>query len=104
MGKKVLRPGGRALSDWMLTRANLGHARVVELAPDLGIAATQIPRYLPQSTIGIDRDADAARQTSQRLRRQSDAATMIGDPQDWACNPRIWTMSSKPTPSARCPR
>ena len=40
LGKKVLRPGGRKMTEWILDRARLTDARVVELAPGLGITAT----------------------------------------------------------------
>ena len=41
-GKRVLRPGGAALSAAMLSHAGLAGADVVELAPGLGRTAAEI--------------------------------------------------------------
>ncbi|WP_051259344.1 class I SAM-dependent methyltransferase [Schaalia suimastitidis] len=60
-GKKVLRPGGAALSHMMLRRAAIPGADVVEFAPGLGRTAAVIVSAGPASYIGVDQDPDAAR-------------------------------------------
>ena len=39
VGKKVLRPGGRQLSQWLVSAAPVAGRRVVEFAPGLGLTA-----------------------------------------------------------------
>jgi len=61
MGKKVLRPGGRQLTDEMLgSLAVTSTDRVIELAPGLGATARSLIARGPASYTAIDRDADAA--------------------------------------------
>ena len=59
-GKRVLRPGGAALSAAMLARARLAGADVVEMAPGLGRTAAEIIAARPASYTAIDRDPQAA--------------------------------------------
>ena len=63
-GKRVLRPGGAALSAAMLGHAHLADADVVELAPGLGRTAAEIIKDHPASYTAIDRDPDAARRVA----------------------------------------
>ena len=63
-GKRVLRPGGAALSTAMLGHARLAGADVVELAPGLGRTAAEIVKAGPASYTAIDRDPDAARRVA----------------------------------------
>lgn len=63
-GKRVLRPGGAALSAAMLNHAGLTGADVVELAPGLGRTAAEIIKDHPASYTAIDRDPDAARRVA----------------------------------------
>ena len=63
-GKRVLRPGGAALSAAMLSHAGLTGADVVELAPGLGRTAAEIIKDHPASYTAIDRDPDAARRVA----------------------------------------
>ena len=63
-GKRVLRPGGAALSAAMLNHAGLTGADVVELAPGLGRSAAEIIKAHPASYTAIDRDPDAARRVA----------------------------------------
>ncbi|WP_147679928.1 class I SAM-dependent methyltransferase [Actinomyces ruminicola] len=63
-GKRVLRPGGAALSAAMLGHARLAGADVVELAPGLGRTAAEIIAADPTSYTAIDRDPDAARRVA----------------------------------------
>ena len=59
-GKRVLRPGGAALTAAMLDHARLPGADVVELAPGLGRTAAEIVAARPASYTAIDRDPHAA--------------------------------------------
>jgi len=57
MGKRVLRPGGRELTRWLLESAGLGPAdRVVELAPGVGATAELLLAAGPKSYVGVERD------------------------------------------------
>jgi SAM-dependent methyltransferase len=60
LGKRVLRPGGAALTATLLDRANVAGADVVELAPGLGRTARDVLDRRPRSYVGVDADPDAA--------------------------------------------
>jgi len=60
LGKRVLRPGGAALTATLLGRAEIEGADVVELAPGLGRTARDILDRRPRSYVGVDADPDAA--------------------------------------------
>jgi SAM-dependent methyltransferase len=60
LGKRVLRPGGAALTATLLDRAEVAGADVVELAPGLGRTARDILDRHPRSYVGVDADPDAA--------------------------------------------
>lgn len=64
LGKKVLRPGGKKLTNWMIDNANPTNKRVVEFAPGLGITAAEILDRNPKTYTGIDQDPDAATATT----------------------------------------
>ena len=64
LGKKVLRPGGKKLTNWMIDNANPTNKRVVEFAPGLGITATEILDRNPKTYTGVDQDPDAATATT----------------------------------------
>ena len=64
LGKKVLRPGGKKLTNWMIDNANPTHKRVVEFAPGLGITAAEILDRNPKTYTGVDQDPDAATATT----------------------------------------
>jgi ubiquinone/menaquinone biosynthesis C-methylase UbiE len=59
LGKRVLRPGGRGLTERMLTDAALPGADVVELAPGLGKTARSILDRNPSTYTGVEFDDDA---------------------------------------------
>ena len=61
LGKRVLRPGGAALTAALLDRAEVADADVVELAPGLGRTAAEIIAHRPGSYMGVEQDPDAAR-------------------------------------------
>ena len=64
LGKKVLRPGGKKLTNWMTDNANPTNKRVVEFAPGLGITAAEILDRNPKTYTGVDQDPDAATATT----------------------------------------
>ncbi|TCJ97168.1 class I SAM-dependent methyltransferase [Nocardia alba] len=59
LGKRILRPGGKEMTEHMLDDAQLRGADVVELAPGLGKTAASILHREPTSYRGIESDADA---------------------------------------------
>ncbi len=63
-GKRVLRPGGAALSWTMLDHAGLAGADVIELAPGLGRTAAEVLRRDPASYTAIDQDPQAAQRVA----------------------------------------
>ncbi|WP_316667579.1 class I SAM-dependent methyltransferase [uncultured Propionibacterium sp.] len=63
-GKRVLRPGGAALSRAMLDHARIAHADVVELAPGMGRTAVEIIRRGPGSYTAIDQDPRAVQRVT----------------------------------------
>ena len=63
VGKKVLRPGGRELSEWMVNSTELSGKRVVEFAPGLGLTAALLLEEGPSSYTGIDSDPEAVEVT-----------------------------------------
>jgi ubiquinone/menaquinone biosynthesis C-methylase UbiE len=68
LGKRVLRPGGRETTEWLLGQCELGPQQdVVELAPGLGVTARRILSHSPKSYVGIERDATAVAFTSNAL-------------------------------------
>lgn len=64
LGKKVLRPGGRQLTETMLDSVDVTpDDRVVELAPGLGATARALMACKPASYTAVDHDAEAAAST-----------------------------------------
>lgn len=59
VGKKVLRPGGRELSEWLVSATPISGKRVVEFAPGLGLTATLLLEADPASYTGVDSDPEA---------------------------------------------
>lgn len=57
MGKKVLRPGGKELTQSLITDLKISSEdKVVEFAPGLGYTASLILEKKPKSYIGVDQD------------------------------------------------
>ena len=72
MGKRVLRPGGAALTRRMLAGLDIGPADdVVEFAPGLGVTARSALARNPASYTGIERDYDAAQLVRRYLKGNS---------------------------------
>src|SRR5699024_9417250 len=72
VGKKVLRPGGRELSEWMVNSAEISGKRVVEFAPGLGLTASLLLEEGPSSYTGVDSDADAVEVTRSAIGGRGD--------------------------------
>jgi hypothetical protein len=59
LGKRVLRPGGRELTERLLAALAVGRADdVVELAPGAGATARQVLACQPRSYVAVDRDEE----------------------------------------------
>lgn len=67
LGKRVLRPGGRALTEQLFDDARLAGAQVVELAPGLGKTAVSILGRSPAGYIGVEADPAAVSLTAQAV-------------------------------------
>ncbi|MGE0007520.1 MAG: class I SAM-dependent methyltransferase [Parvibaculaceae bacterium] len=68
LGKRVLRPGGLAMTRSLLHGLDIGPAdEVVEFAPGLGVTARMILERRPLRYTGVERDPQAAAWTARRL-------------------------------------
>lgn len=68
LGKRVLRPGGREATKWLLEQTAPGPSDdVVEFAPGLGITARQLLAHRPRSYVGVERDVAAAATASRAI-------------------------------------
>ena len=64
LGKRVLRPGGSRLTEWLVRSARTEGQDVVELAPGLGKTARLLLATGPRSYRGVDDDPAAAQTTA----------------------------------------
>lgn len=79
LGKRVLRPGGLAMTRSLLAALAIGpDDDVVELAPGLGLTARLILARGPRSYTGIERDRDAAAWIARRLPRAGNVNLSLG--------------------------
>ncbi|WP_293856581.1 methyltransferase domain-containing protein [Sphingomonas sp. SCN 67-18] len=68
LGKRVLRPGGLALTHGLIDGlAVTPHDDLVEFAPGLGLTAGLLLDRHPRSYVGVERDRDAAALVARRL-------------------------------------
>jgi SAM-dependent methyltransferase len=68
LGKRVLRPGGRELTERLLSALAIGSADdVVELAPGLGSTTELVLGANPRSYVGVDRDPVSARRVAEAV-------------------------------------
>ncbi len=67
LGKRVLRPGGKELTRFLIRNAGIPGGDVVELAPGLGKTAQLIVAEGPRTYVGVDEDASAVAYTQKRL-------------------------------------
>ena len=92
LGKRVLRPGGRELTERMLTDADLTGADVLELAPGLGKTARSILARNPRSYTGVESD-DSAVELSRRA-VGDDGRVIRGEAAPPVCPMRVSTLCS----------
>lgn len=79
LGKRVLRPGGLALTRALLDALAIDAADdVVEFAPGLGVTARMILARKPRGYVGVERDAAAAQWTARQLPRSPNASVVVG--------------------------
>lgn len=72
VGKKVLRPGGKYLTQKMMTHLKISATdRVVEFAPGLGYTANLALQQNPASYVGIDADPDAVDYLSKTFKQRA---------------------------------
>lgn len=92
LGKRVLRPGGIALTKWMLDQLEIGaEDNVVEYAPGMGVTARLALARNPRGYSAIERDARAAallradlRGGERRACINADAVDPLPFPDGWA--------------------
>lgn len=78
LGKRVLRPGGIALTRWLLRTADITHEdRVVELGPGIGTTARLVLDRGPASYTGVERDELAAAATGGYLDAAADQRCIV---------------------------
>jgi phospholipid N-methyltransferase len=78
MGKRVLRPGGLALTHRMLDALNIGSTdRVVEFAPGLGVTAQLVLAKSPSGYTAVEAD-DAAAKRVQRYLSGNNQRCVVG--------------------------
>ncbi|WP_421840439.1 class I SAM-dependent methyltransferase [Mycobacterium sp.] len=75
LGKRVLRPGGVAMTRTLLTGAQVNGADVLELAPGLGRTAAEILARGPRSYVGAESDPDAAGLTRKAIAGRGEVLT-----------------------------
>lgn len=68
MGKKVLRPGGRELTEQLVENLAINpDSNVVELAPGLGFTASLVLKRHPHFYTGVEMDEEAAKMLAQKF-------------------------------------
>ena len=83
LGKRVLRPGGLAMTMAMLRNIRITpQDDVVELAPGLGSTARLILAASPRSYVGIERDPDASAWSKRQLPRANNVWVVTGKADD----------------------
>ncbi len=80
LGKRVLRPGGRELTHWLITTLRLSQQDdVIEIAPGLGETARSILALEPRSYTGIERDSAAVVQATKSVSGGNNARVVHAD-------------------------
>ncbi|KFI54065.1 class I SAM-dependent methyltransferase [Bifidobacterium callitrichos] len=90
IGKRVLRPGGKKLTERMLANTDIAGKDVVEFAPGLGLTTRAILAQGPKSYRGVDRDPQVvdiitrltAEQSGQSGQRPIPASCVLRDAAD----------------------
>ncbi|MBX2909929.1 MAG: methyltransferase domain-containing protein [Chitinophagales bacterium] len=72
MGKRVLRPGGKELTQKLISGLQISSAdNVVEFAPGLGYTAALALTKQPKTYVGVDADEDAVALLSQKVKGEN---------------------------------
>ena len=72
LGKRVLRPGGRVLTEWLVKNLDITPKDdIVEFAPGLGFTANIACSYKPFSYTGIDKNEEAAALAKKSIKYES---------------------------------
>ncbi|MDT7527778.1 methyltransferase domain-containing protein [Sphingopyxis sp. SE2] len=83
LGKRVLRPGGLAMTRAMLQDIQITRQDdVVELAPGLGSTARHILAAKPRSYVGVERDVEASSWSRRQLPRAHNISVLTGSADD----------------------
>ena len=70
LGKRRLRPGGIAATNWLLGKAEFGKdTKVLEVACNMGTTMIRIGRHYPCRVIGVDLDEGALEKAERNIRR-----------------------------------
>lgn len=68
MGKKVLRPGGRILTQQLLENLNIGRDDdIIEFAPGTGYTSVLVQRFMPRSYTGVELNEEAAERLQKKI-------------------------------------
>lgn len=79
LGKRVLRPGGKELTEKLVTAADVNGSNVVELAPGLGKTATLILDQSPASYHGVDESTEAVALVKNAIQDRGEVHTGSAD-------------------------
>lgn len=78
LGKRVLRPGGRETTAWLLDEGAVSaDDDVVELAPGMGATAALLLARRPRSYVGVERDPAAAAAAERAVQRSGHGGARI---------------------------
>lgn len=84
MGKRVLRPGGRELTEKLVEKLQINtEDDVLEFAPGLGFTANLALKQNPKSYLGVDASLDAIHHLQQKF-RQENVAFLEGNAEEVA--------------------
>lgn len=88
LGKRVLRPGGRELTEQMLQALRIGGSDdVVEFAPGLGVTACRTIEASPASYTAVERDRAAAEIVRRYLVDESNQSCVVGTAEETGLDP-----------------
>ncbi|WP_313602616.1 class I SAM-dependent methyltransferase [Rhizobium sp.] len=79
LGKRILRPGGRRMTQRLISGLNVTELDdVVEFAPGLGATASRLLARHPRSYVGVERDKECASVATRALAWSSAASIRVG--------------------------
>jgi SAM-dependent methyltransferase len=72
MGKRVLRPGGKELTQKLVSGLHISHQDdIVEFAPGMGFTASLTIAQQPKSYIGVDADEDVVKMLGEKFKDEN---------------------------------